>query len=83
MFSVECMKRQNPILKRYKARAPRIPDFTCPEIDAIIQRLQGLEITQKDQRWLTRHLESLRQKNDQLRESSQYWYDIVKSWLQD
>ena len=74
-------KRSNPILTRYKKKAPRIPDFTCPEIDAIIRRLQDTAITDRDLRWFTRRLESLRSQNDLLRRSGEYWYDIVRSWL--
>jgi len=79
MCSVEHMK--NPILKRYKSRAPRIPDFTCPEIDAIIDRLSSLKLPLREYHWLRRRMEAIRRKNSLLRDGGEYWYDIVKSWL--
>jgi len=79
MCSVGYMK--NPSLKRLKRGAPRIPDFTCPWIDSVLARLDQLDITHRDRQYITRRLERLRTANEQLRDSSQYWYDAIKQHL--
>ena len=73
--------RSNPILVKLKRRAPRIPDFTCPEIDAIIDQLSDLGLPHRKYHSLRRSLERLRRSNESLRDSGEYWYEVVKSWL--
>jgi hypothetical protein len=73
--------RSNPILVKLKRKAPRIPDFTCPEIDAIIDQLTTLNLPVTKHNRLRRSLERLRKANESLRDSGEYWYEVVKSWL--
>ena len=73
--------RSNPILVKLKRKAPRIPDFTCPEIDWIIDQLTTLNLPVTKYNRLRRSLERLRKANESLRDSGEYWYEVVKSWL--
>ena len=73
--------RSNPILVKLKRKAPRIPDFTCPEIDAIIDQLSDLGLPVTTYQRLRRRLERLRRSIESLRDSGEYWYEVVKSWL--
>ena len=73
--------RSNPILVKLKRKAPRIPDFTCPEIDWIIDQLTLLDLPVTKYNRLRRSLERLRKANESLRDSGEYWYEVVKSWL--
>ena len=76
------MPRHNPIMLRYKHKAPKIPDFTCADIDEIIAIIEGMgEITLRQRRSIVRRMERMRKSNEQLRDSGEYWYGIVKSWL--
>lgn len=74
-------KRSNPILAKLKRRAPRIPDFTCPEINWIIDQLSALDLPVAKYHTLRRRMERIRRKNELLRDSGEYWYSVVKSWL--
>ena len=73
--------RSNPILVKLKRKAPRVPDFTCPDIDAIIDQLATLDLPHRRYHSLRRSLERLRKANESLRDSGEYWYEVVKSWL--
>ena len=73
--------RSNPILAKYKRKAPRVPDFTCPDIDGIIDQLATLNLPVTKYNRLRRSLERLRKANESLRDSGEYWYEVVKSWL--
>ena len=73
--------RSNPILAKYKRKAPRVPDFTCPDIDGIIDQLNDLGLPVTKYQRLRRSLERLRRSNQSLRDSGEYWYEVVKSWL--
>ena len=73
--------QSNPILVKLKRKAPRIPDFTCPEIDWIIDQLTTLDLPVTKYNRLRRSLERLRKANESLRDSGEYWYEVVKSWL--
>ena len=73
--------RSNPILVKLKRKAPRIPGFTCPEIDGIIDQLNDLDLPVTKYQRLRRSLERLRKANESLRDSGEYWYEVVKSWL--
>ena len=76
------MPRHNPIMLRYKHRAPKIPDFPCADIDEIIAIIESMgEITLRQRRSIVRRMERMRRSNEQLRDSGEYWYGIVKSWL--
>jgi len=74
-------------MKRLKKRAPKIPDYTCTEIDNVIDRLEKILNSKKFSKLtlkiLIRKLERLRSSNDSLRESGVYWYNISKVLLED
>ena len=74
-------------MKRLKKRAPKIPDYTCTEIDNVIDRLEKIQNSKKFSKLtlkiLIRKLERLRSSNDSLRESGVYWYNISKVLLKD
>ena len=74
-------RRSNPILVKLKQKAPRIPDFTCPEINEIIDQLSALDLPLRKYHSLRRRMERIRSKNERLRDSGEYWYSVVKSWL--
>lgn len=66
-----------------KKKSPKIPDFTCIQIDRIIEKLEYIEKNKKNltKSQLTRlrnSLERLRSSNDKLRESGIYWYEQLK-----
>jgi len=73
--------------KRYKRRRPKIPEYTCTEIDNIISKLEMLHkgdkrISKFQLKLLTRKLERLRASNEALRECGKYWYDKVKQLVE-
>ena len=66
-----------------KKKAPKIPDFTCIQIDNIIEKLEKLEkedkrLTKSQLTRLRNSLEKLRSSNDKLRDSGIYWYEQLK-----
>jgi hypothetical protein len=72
-------------ITRLKKRAPKIPDFTCTEIDNVISKLEKIFESKKFSnialKILIRKLERLRSSNDSLRESGIYWYNVCKDLL--
>ena len=63
-----------------KKKAPKVPDFTCPTIDKILDDLSSSQnIKAGELRKLKSKLEKLRKQNDKLRESGIYWYEIAKA----
>lgn len=73
--------------KRYKRRRPKIPEFTCTEIDNIISKLEMLHkeerrLTKFQLKLLTRKLERLRLSNEALRNSGHYWYTKIKQMFE-
>jgi hypothetical protein len=76
-------KRKLPILSRLKKKAPRIPEFTCPDIDHIMQYVENLDLLKRGQlNYFKRRMEKLRSSNDSLRESGAYWYEEIKKILE-
>ena len=62
-----------------KKKAPKIPDYTCPQIDDVINQLSSDQnITAKQFPKIKKKMEQLRTKNEILRESGIYWYEIAK-----
>lgn len=62
-----------------KKRAPKVPDYTCPVIDSVLDELSSsTEISAKLFRKVKSKMERLRKQNDKLRESGIYWYSICK-----
>lgn len=77
---------RKPELKNLKKRAPKIPDYTCTDIDNIISKIERYYSTARPIRKATfklleRKLERLRQSNESLRESGRYWYEWTKKLL--
>lgn len=73
-------------LNRYKRRAPKVPDYTCTDIDNVIERLEKLSENRKilsklGLKVLVRKLERLRASNESLRDSGIYWYRLVKNLI--
>ena len=72
--------------KRLKRLAPKVPDYTCPDIDFVIDKIVKLHKTQKppskmNVRVLKKKLERLRSQNDHLRSSGHYWYDKMCAYV--
>ena len=74
--------------QKLKRSSPRVPNITCPDIDAVLARVEehtpaGADgLTQRDWQFIKRRMEQLRKANEQLRDSSQYWYDVAKKHIQ-
>ena len=75
-------KKRKPNLKTLKKKAPKIPDFTCPDIDHIITYVEDKDLLNRSQlAYFKRRMEKLRDANDKLRESGIYWYEEIKKIL--
>lgn len=77
---------KGPSLTVLKKEAPKVPDFTCLQIDNVIDKLEKLEakeklLTKKQLTRLRNSLEKLRSSNDRLRDSGIYWYEQIKKVL--
>ena len=73
-------------IKRLKRLAPKVPEYTCPDIDFIVERLEKSYNTKKyiprvTLKVLLRKLERLRIQNDSLREQGIYWYRKFKDYI--
>ena len=72
-------------ITRLKKRAPKVPDYTCTEIDNVISKLEKIQESKKFSKItlkiLIRKLERLRRSNESLRESGIYWYNVCKDLL--
>ena len=70
-------------LEAAKAKAPAVPGNTCPSIDyvqEIIDQIanRGDDWAEKQAGVITDLLEYVREANEELRNSSKYWYDKYK-----
>jgi hypothetical protein len=73
---------RKPKLKTLKRKSPKIPDFTCSDIDRLINLIENLDVLKRGQLYrFKRGMEKLRNSNDKLRESGVYWYEEVKKLL--
>ena len=76
------MAGRKPNLKTLKKKAPKIPDFTCPDIDHIITYVEDKDLLNRTQlAYFKRRMEKLRDANDKLREGGIYWYEEIKKIL--
>ena len=76
------MAGKKPNLKTLKKKAPKIPDFTCPDIDHIINYIENKDLLNRTQlAYFKRRMEKLRNSNDILREGGIYWYEEIKKLL--
>jgi len=75
-------KKRKPNLKTLKKKAPKIPDFTCPDVDHIISYIEDKDLLNRSQlAYFKRRMEKLRNANDKLREGGIYWYEEIKKIL--
>jgi hypothetical protein len=73
---------RKPNLKTLKKKAPKIPDFTCPDIDHIINYVEDKDLLNRTSlAYFKRRMEKLRDSNEKLRDSGIYWYDRIKELL--
>ena len=76
------MAGRKPNLKTLKKKAPKIPDFTCPDIDHIINYVENKDLLNRTQlAYFKRRMEKLRDSNDRLRDGGIYWYEEIKKLL--
>ena len=74
---------KNFSLKKLKTRAPKIPEYSCPLIDEIIDDLStDPDIRSNKFIKVRKKLNQLRKQNTQLRSSGVYWYEMVKKILE-
>ena len=81
-------KKKTTPWQRWKKKAPKVPDITCPDIDSIITKLEKhitttRVYTQFRHNQIVKTLEKLRSANERLRESGEYWYSIAKDNLSE
>ena len=79
-------KTRTSYWSKIRKKAPKVPDITCPNIDAILNRLENLvgrDLTKAQFKIMERRLEKLRTANEQLRESGIYWHDACKDTVRD
>ena len=77
-------KTRTSYWSKIRKKAPKVPDITCPNIDAILNRLEklvGRDLTKAQFKIMERRLEKLRTANEQLRESGVYWHDACKDTI--
>ena len=73
-------------LQRLKRLAPKVPDYTCPDIDFVIDRVEKSyntkkPITKASLKVLVKKLERLRSQNENIRELGKYWYGKFKDYF--
>ena len=76
-------RKKKPLISRLKRLAPKVPDYTCPDIDLIVDKIENNNkgFTKFRKRILIKKLERLRAQNDDLRELGKYWYRKFKDYL--
>ena len=79
------MSKYSKTIKRLKRLAPKVPDYTCPDIDFIVDKIENNDkgFTRFRKKILVKKLERLRIQNEQLRDSGVYWYKKCKDNLID
>ena len=77
------MSKYTKTLKRLKRLAPKVPDYTCPDIDFIVDKIENNDkgFTKFRKKLLVKKLERLRVQNEQLRDSGEYWDKKLKNYL--
>jgi len=79
-------KTRTSYWSKIRKKAPKVPDITCPNIDAILNRLEklvGKDLTKAQFKIIERKMEKLRTANEKLRESGIYWHDACKDTVRD
>ena len=79
------MSKFRKTIKRLKRLAPKVPDYTCPDIDFIVDKIENNDkgFTRFRKKILVRKLERLRVQNEQIRDSGEYWYKKFNDYLVD
>ena len=79
------MSKYTKTIQRLKRLAPKVPDYTCPDIDFIVDKIENNDkgFTKFRKRILVKKLERLRVQNEQLRDSGEYWHKKCKDYLVD
>ena len=79
------MSKYSKTIKRLKRLAPKVPDYTCPDIDFIVDKIENNDkgFTKFRKKLLVKKLERLRIQNEQLRDSGEYWYKKLRDYLVD
>ena len=76
------MSKFKKTVKRLKRLAPKVPDYTCPDIDFIVDKVENHSgFTKFRKKLLIKKLERLRVQNESLRELGVYWYRKFKDYL--
>ena len=79
MASVSPYKK---LINRLKRLAPKVPDYTCPDIDFIVDKIENHSgFTKFRKKLLVRKLERLRQQNENMRELGKYWYKKFRDYM--
>ena len=79
-------KTRTSYWSKIRKKAPKVPNITCPDIDAILNRLEklvGRALTKAQFKIMERKMEKLRTANEKLRESGVYWHDACKDTVRD
>ena len=70
------------LLNRLKRLAPKVPDYTCPDIDFIVDKIENHSgFTKFRKKLLVRKLERLSQQNENMRELGKYWYKKFRNYM--
>ena len=79
------MSNYSKTIKRLKRLAPKVPDYTCPDIDFIVDKVENNNkgFTKFRKKLIVKKLERLRIQNEQLRDSGEYWYKKLRDYLVD
>jgi len=77
-------KRNTTLFAKWKKKAPKVPDITCPLIDDVLSRIDRYQDQEKvisKYQWnlIHKRMEQLRTDNELLRDSGRYWYDVCKN----
>ena len=79
MASVSPYKK---LINRLKRLAPKVPDYTCPDIDFVIDKIENNKgFTKFRKKLLVRKLERLRRQNEDMRELGKYWFKKFKDYM--
>ena len=82
------LKKKTTVWQKWKKKAPKVPDITCPIIDDVLIRIDKFQdsntvISKYQWNLLHKRMERLRTDNELLREGGQYWYEICKEHLKN
>ena len=79
-------KTRTSYWSKIRKKAPKVPDITCPNIDAILNRLErlvGRDLSKAQFKTIERKMERLRTANEKLRDSGVYWHDACRDTVRD